>query len=288
MNSTPGINFLTVFDKVDKIALDMPLCSIEVSKGAAPEVVLKAQELAAESLEIAHKRLEVPDPDDLETSVVEGKGEQTNLLVSYTIGPDEYPDFPESSFEPTDEQVSVAGEEIHATASQGDLEVAQTTIEAWKDTTFILRDLEAPEPTPPDEDLKEVGLSIEEPQLRLIVSPEKQPGQTALPREAEPTTEPKQNLKFIEGIGNKLSEVLGLPEDSPIPIHVQPALFADTDFAVEFDCQPVSGYQISEEARIYMAQLIERELNQNPSTRDGSAEVWVRQGQPARRHFVGE
>jgi len=266
----------------------MPLCSVEVSRGAAPEVLQKAQKLARESLEIACKQLEVPDPEDLEINVIEGEGGQTKLLVSYTIGPNEYPDFPNPSFNPTDEQVSQTGKKIHAKASRGDLEVAQTTIEAWENTTFILRNPEAPEPTPPDEDLKEIGLSIKRPQLRLIVSPEKQQGSTALPREAEPTTEPEPNLKFIEGVGKKLSEILGLPEDLPIPVHIQPTLFADTDFAVEFDCQPISGYQISEEARTYIAKLIERELNQNPSTRNGSAEVWVRQGQPASRHFTSK
>lgn len=220
---------MTVLDKADKIALDMPLCSVEVPRRTAPGVVQKAQKLAGESLEIAHKQLGVPDPEDLEINVIEGEGEQTKFLVSYTIGPNEYPDFPSPSFSPT-----------------------------------------------------------KRPQLRLIVSPEKQQGLTALPREAEPTTELGPDLKFIEDVGKKLSEVLGLPEDSPIPVHVQPTLFADTDFAVVFDCQPISGYQISEEARIYMAQVIEQELNQNPSTRDGSAEVWVRQGQPARHHFVGK
>lgn len=264
----------------------MPLCSVEIPRGAAPKVVQEAQKLAGEALEIAHKRLEVPDPEDLETNVIEGEGEQAKLLISYTVGPNEYPDFPDPSFRPTDGQVSVTGKEIHAKARRSNLEVTQTTIEAWENTTFILRDPEAPEPTPTDEDLREIGLSIEKPQLRLIVSPEKQQSLTTLPREVEPTSEPEPNLEFIEGVGRKLSEALGLPEDSPISVHVQPALFADTDFAVEFDCQPVTGFQISEEARTYIAQLIEQELNQNPSTMDGSAEVWVRQGQPTRHHFV--
>ncbi len=272
--------------KADKIALEMPLCSVEVPKGAAPGVIEKAKVLANKSLEIAHERLEVPDPEDLETNVIEG--EQARLLISYTVGPNEYPGFPNPSFYPADEQVSLAGEEIHAKAIQSDLEVAQTTIEAWSDTTFILRDPEASEPTPPDEDLSGVSLSIKKPQLRLIVSPEKQQGSTALPREAEPATELDPNLKFIEGVGRKLSEVLGLPEDLPILFHVQSTLFADTDFAVEFDCQPIGDYQISEKARTYIAQLIEQELNQNPLTRDGSAEVWVRQGEPAVHHFASK
>ena len=279
---------MTAFKKVDKIALNMPLCSVEVPKRATPEIVQKARRLAGESLEIVYKKLEVPDPEDLETNVVESKGEQAKLLVSYTIGPNEYPDFPKASFYPTDEQVSAVGREIHAKANLGGLEVAETTIEAWENTTFILRDPKTTKPIAPDEDLKKVGLSIEKLQLRLIVSPEKQQRPTVLPPEVEPSTELEPNLSFIESVGKKLSEVLGLPEDSPIPVHVQPTLFADTDFAVEFDCQPISGYQISEEARTYIAQLIEQELNQNPSTRNGSAEAWVRQGQPNRRHFVGE
>lgn len=266
----------------------MPLCSVEVPRGAAPEVIQKAKKLAGESLEIVHRQLGVPDPEDLETNVVEDERKQAKLLISYTVGPNEYPDFPNPSFRPTDEQVTQTGKGVHAKASQSELKVSQVTIEAWVNTTFIFRDPEAPEPTLPAEDLKEVGLSIERPQLRLIVSPEKQQSPTALPREVEPTTEPEPNLKFIEGVGIKLSEVLGLPEDSPIPVHVQPALFADTDFAIEFDCQSITGYQISEEVRTYMAQLIEQELNQNPSTRDGSAEVWIRQGQPDRHYFVDE
>lgn len=287
------MEFLTVFEKSDKIAPNVPLCSVEVPRNSGPIVTKSAQELAGESLEIAHQRLGVPDPEDLEINVIEGKGDQAKILVSYTVGPKEYPDFPNPSFNPTDEQVNQAGREIHLKASQGSLEVNQTTLEAWKNTTFILRDPEASELIPPNEELKdelkEVGFSIESPQLRLIVSPEKMKAPVALPRETEPTTEPEPNLKFIERVGRKLSEALGLSESTSVPVHVQPALFADTDFAVEFDCQPVSsGYQISERARTYMAQLIEQELNRNPATKDGSAEVWVRQGRPTRHHFAGK
>ena len=264
----------------------MPLCSVEVPRGATPEVVQKAQKLAGDSLEIAHNQLGVPDPNDLEIQVIEGNGEQAQLRVSYTVGPNEYPDFPEPSFNPTDEQVSLAGSKIQAEAHGSGLNIGRTTIEAWKDTTFMLRDPDAPEPAKPDEDIAKVGLSIENPRLRLVVSPEKLPKPATLPRESEPTVEPEPNLMFIESVGKKLSEALGLPENRPIPVHVQPTLFADTDFAVEFDCQPKPGYQVPAEARTHMAQLIERELNQNSSTRNGSAEVWVRQGQPVTHHFT--
>lgn len=266
----------------------MPLCSVEIPRGATPEHIQEAKGLAGKSLEIAHGQLGVPNPKDIEINVVEGMGMQTKLLISYTVGPNEYPNFPIPSFHPTDEQVTQTGEKVRAEASRSGLGVSLITIDAWANSTFILRDPEAHEPTLPVENLKEIGLSIENPQLRLIVSPEKQQGPSVLPPESEPITEPEPNLKFIEGIGKKLSEIFGLPEDSPIPVHVQPALFADTDFAVIFDCQPIGDYQISEKARTHMAQLIEQELNQNPSTRNGSAEVWVRQGQPNRYDFVGE
>jgi len=266
----------------------MPLCSVEVPKGVGPEVVQKAQGLALKSLKIVHQLFEVPDPEDLEINVIGGEGEQTGILISYTVGPNEYPDSPNPFFEPTDKQINQAGKEIHVKANQGNLKVAQTTIEAWDNTTFIVCNPEAPGPTQPPEDLKGIGRLIKKPRLTLIISPKKQQGSVALPREVEPTTESEPNHKFIEGVGKKLSEVLGLPEDTPISIHVQPTLFADTDFAVVFDCQPDPSYQISGIARTYMAQLVEQELNQNPSTRDGTAEVWVRQGQPISRHFIGE
>lgn len=266
----------------------MPLCSVEIPGRVDQEVVRNAQKLAGEALDIAHKHLKVPDPEDLEINVIKGEGKQAKILVSYTVGPNVYPDYADPSFNPTKEQVFEAGEKIQEQASQSGLEVAQTTIEAWENTTFIFRSSKASKPIPPGEDLGEVGLSIKKPQLRLILSPKKLQGPTALPRETEPTTEPEPNLKFIEGVGKKLSEVLGLPEDSPIPVHVQPTLFADTDIAVELDCQPILGYQIPEEAMTYVAQLIEQELNQNPSTKDGSAEVWVRQGQPVTHRFTSK
>lgn len=265
----------------------MPLCSVEVPRGSVPEVIQKAKNLAGDSLEIAHRILNVPDPEDLEINIIEGKGGLTRLRISYTIGPNEYPDFPIPSFKPTKEQVNQTGKEIQVMADQGETAVGQTTIEAWSNTTFVIRNPQAQKLTQVPEDLKEIGLSVEKPQLRLIVSPEKQ-GQTVLPREFEPTTEHEPNLEFIEGVGKKLSEILGLPEDPPIPIYIQPTLFADSDFTVEFDCQPIGDYLIPKEARTYMAQLIEQELNQNPSTRNGNAEVWIRQGQPVSYHFASE
>lgn len=264
----------------------MPLCSIEVPRRSTPDIIEKAKDLAGQSLEIIHSQLNIPDPEDMETNVIEGDGQETSLTISFTVGPNEYPDFPNPAFNPTDSRVTHTGLAIHEKARQTELNVSQTTIKAWKNTTFILRDQNAPEPIPPAENLKTVGSSIKRPQLRLIVSPEKQQKPATLPKEMEPSISPESNFEFINTLGHKLAEVLGLPENSPIPVCIQPTLFADTDFAVEFDCLTTGAYQIPEDVRIYLAQLVEQQLNQNFATKNGSAEVWIRQGQPAKHQFV--
>ena len=136
---------------------------------------------------------------------------------------------------------------------QNELNVNKTTFEAWSDTTFILCNPEAPEPVPPAEDLKKISSLIQTSELRLTVSPEMQQTTKALPVEAEPTAELDPNQKFIESVAADLSEILGLPEKTPIPARVIQALSADTQRSVELDLKLTPGSQISPEARTYSA-----------------------------------
>lgn len=78
-----------------------------------------------------------------------------------------------------------------------------------------------------------------------------------------------------------LAETLGLPEENGGQIELLVAEDCDTRFSVEFDCQPREGFIIPESVRQFAAKKVEHSLNTNSLTREGSAEIWIRQGKPA-------
>lgn len=77
-----------------------------------------------------------------------------------------------------------------------------------------------------------------------------------------------------------LAETLGLPEENGGQIELLVAEDCDTRFSVEFDCQPREGFIIPESVRQFAAKKAENFLNTNSLTREGSAEIWIRQGKP--------
>ena len=80
---------------------------------------------------------------------------------------------------------------------------------------------------------------------------------------------------MAEKLAGRMTEILGRPVVSEVVF----AQVADTDVSVEFDCE-IDGSQIPEEVRIYLAESALHILESSPLTREGSAEVWIRQGQP--------
>ena len=156
--------------------------------------------------------------------------------------------------------------------------------ENHEETVYLFRNLNAPELPPPDEELEEAlieaGQMMRDPHLELNIPPEMLRGPIEQPREAEPTPERRQDLKFIEGVKQELTAALGLPKDA-ISSLTKHSLFSKTDFArrlvVEFSYQLSPGDQIPRGLMVYMAQLIEKALNENPATASGEAEIWIQQ-----------
>lgn len=75
-----------------------------------------------------------------------------------------------------------------------------------------------------------------------------------------------------------MKEILGL---GGIEAEVEFTESADTDAAVEFDCD---GNSIPENVRRYMAESVLYLLD-STQLREGSGEVWIRQGQPETHRF---
>jgi len=263
----------------------MPIAILEIPKTIAPSGIntSQAKELCEKARDSLHDMLNVPDPRDKETRIVRKGLDETILKMAFTIGPNEYPDFKPKSFFPTKDQVKLAGRSILKIIKESQLGISQVVIEAWRDTTFLLREEEIPEPVSPvsEEALREIGSNLNNPRIRLILSPQKREGVSSL----KELYLPPENGGYQEvalKLSNRMTEILGLKE---VTAEVEFADFADTDVSVEFDCETKPNNSISQEIRKYMAESVLYILDSCQSTKEGSGEVWVRQGQPERVVF---
>lgn len=153
----------------------MPIAILKIPKDAAlSEVdISQAEELCRKGGNCLHEVLHVPDPEDKETRVIRSDSEETVLRIAFTIGPNEYPDFKPKSFFPTEEQIQSAGQSVLEIIKNSPIGVSQVVIEAWKNTTFILREEEIAEPVSPvsEETLKEIGSRLHNPRMKCFISP---------------------------------------------------------------------------------------------------------------------
>lgn len=228
--------------------------------------------------------LKIPNPEDKESRVIRSGFDKSKLTVAFTIGPNEYPGFEPKSFFPTKEQIELAGQSVLGMAKESQLGISQVVFESWQDTTFILRKKGAPEPVPPvpDEALREIGSNLVQPRIKIVLSPQKREGISSL-KEQGLSSENRNFQEVALKISNRMTEILEPRE--PVAAEVEFAESADTDVSVEFDCGVESSKIIPEEVRKYMAESFLRVLDSNRTTKNGSGEVWIRQGKPERMVF---
>lgn len=262
----------------------MPLCTLKIPKAnritLSVEKREEANNLCNEVLDVVLHDLKIPDPEDREIKVVFSEENEAGISVSFTTG-NVYPGFEPESFLPTKEQLETVTAKIQSLAGESSIKVDETTMEAWANTTFILRENAFVEVAPPEklELLKEIGKSINSPKVKLVLSPKKQVGISAPTKEGEPPKEEDPYQEVAKEISAVIAESLGLPEELKVKFEVEHTLIADADVSVEFDCNSEKGL-IPEKLREYIASKVGEYLDKNNLTKDGSAEVWIRQGEP--------
>lgn len=258
----------------------MPIAILEIPKNSQTNVS-QAKELCEKAGDCLRDALNVPDLEDKECRVIRNGSEGTILRMSFTVGPNEYPDSKPTSFFPTKDQIESAGKSVLTIAKESQLGISQVVIEAWRDTTFALRKGETSEPVSPmsNEALREIGSCLDRPRIKIVLSPQKQEG-TSFLKEQSLSLEMDNYSKVAREISNRITEIFKFNE--VVTAEVKFADLADTDVSIEFDCETESDNPITEEVRQFMAESVLHILDSNRSTKDGSGEVWIRQGQPER------
>lgn len=257
----------------------MPIVILEIPKNSQMNVS-QAKELCENVGDRLHDILKVPDPNDKERRVIRSGSEETILRMSFTVGPNEYPDFEPTSFFPTKDQIESAGKSVLTMTKESQLGVSQVVIEAWRDTTFALRKGETPEPASPipEKALREIGSCLDRPRIKIVLSPQKREG-GSFSKEQNLSSEIEYQ-GIVSEISKRMTEMLELKET--VAAEVEFADSADTDISVEFDCEVEPNKLIPIEVREYMAESVLHILDSNQTTKGGSGEVWIRQGQPER------
>lgn len=157
----------------------MPLCTLEIPHEQwvnmdSAERGLVAASVCNNALDQVLGGLKIPDPEDREIRVLRGQFPNSRMSISFTEGPNEYPDFPgQEAFFPSEGAIHAVGLAVQAQAGDTILGVGETRMEAWSDTTFIVVDrlTEATEiPVPPElENKNEIGSRICEPKVTLVI-----------------------------------------------------------------------------------------------------------------------
>jgi len=257
----------------------MPIAILEIPKGRIIDIP-EAEELCNRVGDCLHDELGVPDEEDKESRVIRASLDETILRIAFTIGEHEYRGFEQESFFPTTDQIESAGKSVLEIIKELQLDVSRVVIEAWRDTTFALRkEEEIPEPLSPasKEALREIGSHLSNPRIKLVLSPQKREGVSSL-KELDRSQENGGHQEVALKLSKCMTEILGLKET--ITAEVKYADLADTDVCVELDCEPELNNFIPKEVREYMAESVLHILNTSQSTKEGSAEVWIRQGKP--------
>lgn len=261
----------------------MPITILEIPKDSKINVP-QTKELCEKVGDCLHDTLRVPDPEDKESRVIRSSLGEIILRTAFTIGSNEYPDFEPKSFFPRKDQIESAGQAVLKIIKDSQPDVSKVVIEAWRDTTFVLREEKIPEPVSPvsEEVLREIGSHLYNPRIRLVLSPKKREGVSSL-KELGLSPENASYQEVALKLSRRAAEILGRGE--AITTEVEFADSADTDVTVEFDCELEPNNSIPQEVREFMAESVLHILNSTWATKEGSGEVWIRQGQPERMIF---
>lgn len=243
--------------------INMPLCTLELSPNylSYPKAFKDPVGVCNRALDRALEVLEVPDPDDREYRVlVRGYVHNPRLKISFTRGTDEYETG--EIFNPSNKLMLATGIAVQALVST--YGVSRTRMEAWEDTTFLVRSTDHPPVSVSTPKLEPKNI---QPRVTLTVS---RAGLERFP-----------DVWRGENIGVFAQGLLGLVGRGEI--NLLKAHLAETDYAVEVDFPKAKDNPLSPEDRLELARKIEAFFNRQEETKKGSATIWIRQGQPTVR-----
>jgi hypothetical protein len=265
----------------------MPITILETSRNslALREDVVRAKEFCDKIGNSVRDMLGVPDANDKESRVLRGDLGEDTLRIAFTVGPNEYPGFEKSSFYPEEEQIESAGQSVLNSAKESGFNVSRVLIEKWENTTFVPKKGEISEPASPisEKELKEIGSHLKEPKMKLFLSHKKQEGGPSS-KEGDLSSENEKYKEVALKLSKRMTEMLG--REDVVKTEIEFVDAADTDFSVEFDCETQPNKLIPQEARQCMAESALYILDQDKPTKEGSGEVWIRQGQPKTYTFT--
>lgn len=259
-----------------------PDVNAEALAGTCNQILDEVVGVAAnkdEGIEEKEGILGIPHKEDRELRVVvSSEVNRPTAVLSFTVGPNEYPGSKNPAFFPEKETIVEAGNRIKQLAEGAGLQRVGVSLEAWEKTTFKLREKESGELQPHGlaaEKIEAISKGVKEPKIRLVLSPDMIEAGGGQEREQA------RGLEFYNQVTQEMAclmtETLGIPEQTELRTEVLVADKADSNISVEFDCQPEGGL-IPQELREYGAGRLEQLLNERLP--NGEAEIWIRQGEP--------
>lgn len=261
-----------------------PLIELFVgSKTVAPiDELVEQCNLAREPVQ---EILDIPDPGDWEHRISVKEGLQhPEVAISFTHEGEDYPEQrPGEIFEPTSEQILAAGQAAQSILSGSLGENPPVLMNAWHDTSFIVRDQKHTKPVAPlspEVKAKLRGLNLQA-RIEVALSPKlAKPQSGRAGTETEPVPE-NPHQAVINEMSAMVKESLGLEPGQLELVLLYPAA-AQTDFSVNIYLPHVQGQDLPVEVRDHLAQAAELILNANQTTQDPDIEatVWVLPGQP--------
>lgn len=263
----------------------MPLCTLEIPREQYEALgVEKRNQAAIDICDAALTQtldgLEIPDPDDREWRILVRDGiKESRLSISFTLDGDEYRTG--TIFKPSAEKIHGTGVAIFRSAQESAFRISQVTMEPWSETTFSMREEEEKEDlAAPAAFENGAGREVGQPVVRLVVAVEALRSYQQH-REREPAGEMGALEVVVSEMAGAINETLGLPENR-VRHEVVVADMAQTHYSVEVDFPDIARDQpFGLEERLHLLMRVEKSLNSNLTTKEGSATFWVRQAEPA-------
>ena len=243
----------------------MPICKLECQPDEIQASIVTCNK--ALDLNLSGLGIDKLNPRDREFRIIEGQNR--NLKIDLTVKGLEYG--PKNGiFDPSKEQIDTTAQTIANTLKR------PVTITTWANSAFAMRE-EGQESTPrPEKVNMQIPLEqIGTPQVSLAISPRAEKSKYASGEKEPPKENPFDNIRLQ--IEEFLKNTLSLPETLRGLVTLQIALAAETNVALDINLDQVC---LDENQRDHLTASLLYLLNNDPTTKNGVATVWVRQGKP--------
>ncbi|MDA1079838.1 MAG: hypothetical protein O2840_04095 [bacterium] len=250
----------------------MPICILRV-----PKTLSVSQELLSDicvaALDATLENLSIPKWDQ-EIRVERTNGTKAELVVSFTVGGEEYPeDFPNKVFDPEKGLLVATVQNISSLPALDSLRPCSVRLETWKESVFA--EVEAVGGTI---ETNTVSLATElhfpvSCRISVALSP-KYIAETQTGGSPEHEGKPAgQEFAFIK---TELADLLGSEGDHTVELAISEPTLADTDISIDVDLG--SKQDLTAEQLETVVMTIEQQLQQRGLAREGrSITIWAKQ-----------